>query len=286
MTARTERRDDGARPPAVPDPAMKSHSGPPTLVADRVSRTLDGRLILDGVSLTPQPGSVTGLLGPNGSGKSTLLRLLSGVLSPASGVVTLDGRPLDDWGRRAVARRVAVVEQHSDTLVELTVLDVVRLGRIPHRRAWTPATAADEEAVRSALERTGLTDRADQPWHTLSGGERQRVQIARALAQEPRELLLDEPTNHLDIHHQLDLLNLIVELPVTSVVALHDLNLAAMYCDQIVVLRGGRVVAAGTPGDTLTEPLIADVYGVRTEVTRSGPGDRPHIRFLGTVATN
>ncbi|NEA78272.1 ABC transporter ATP-binding protein [Actinospica acidiphila] len=282
MTARTERRDDGTRPTGLGHAPV----GPPSLVADRVSRTLDGRLILDGVNLTPQPGSVTGLLGPNGSGKSTLLRLLSGVLAPASGVVTLDGRPLDDWGRRAVARRVAVVEQHSDTLVELTVLDVVRLGRIPHRRAWTPATAADEEAVRRALERTGLTDRADQPWHTLSGGERQRVQIARALAQEPRELLLDEPTNHLDIHHQLDLLNLIVELPVTSVVALHDLNLAAMYCDQIVVLRGGRVVAAGTPGDTLTEPLIADVYGVRAEVTRPGPGDRPHIRFLGTVAAN
>jgi iron complex transport system ATP-binding protein len=282
MTTGTERRDDGTRPPG----RGQAPAGPHTLAADRVSRTLDGRLIVDGVSLTPRPGSVTGVLGPNGSGKSTLLRLLSGVLAPASGIVTLDGRPLGDWGRRAVARRVAVVEQHSDTLVELTVLDVVRLGRIPHRRAWTPATAADEEAVRSALERTGLTSRADQPWHTLSGGERQRVQIARALAQEPRELLLDEPTNHLDIQHQLDLLKLIVELPVTSVVALHDLNLAAMYCDQVVVLRGGRVVAAGTPGDTLTEPLIADVYGVRTEVTRSGPGDRPHIRFLGTVAAN
>jgi iron complex transport system ATP-binding protein len=265
---------------------VESPAGPPTLVADRVSRSLDGRLILDGISLTPQPGSVTGLLGPNGSGKSTLLRLLSGVLSPVSGVVTLDGRPLGDWGRRAVAKRVAVVEQHADTLVELAVLDVVRLGRIPHRRAWTPATEADEKAVRTALERTGLTDRADQPWHTLSGGERQRVQIARALAQEPRELLLDEPTNHLDIQHQLDLLNLIAELPVTSVVALHDLNLAAMYCDQVVVLRDGRVVAAGRAGDTLTEPLIAEVYGVRSEVTRSGPGDRPHIRFLGTVAAN
>ncbi|MFJ8652628.1 ABC transporter ATP-binding protein [Streptomyces rochei] len=292
MKSRTTRRDDGARP-SRPGPAAAaqapdgaSHAGPPTLVADRVSRAFDGRLILDGVSLAPRPGSVTGLLGPNGSGKSTLLRLLSGVLAPASGVVTLDGRPLGDWGRRAVARRVAVVEQHADTLVELTVLDVVRLGRIPHRRAWASAGDADEDAVRTALERTGLTDRADRFWHTLSGGERQRVQIARALAQEPRELLLDEPTNHLDVQHQLELLNLIAELPVTSVVALHDLNLAAMYCDQVVVLRQGRVVAAGPPGDTLTESLIADVYGVRAEVTRPGPDDRPHIRFLGTVAGN
>ncbi|MGY4280320.1 ABC transporter ATP-binding protein [Streptomyces sp. M18.1] len=292
MKSRTARRDDGARPPrrgpgaATQAPDGASHTGRPTLVADRVSRAFDGRLILDGVSLAPRPGSVTGLLGPNGSGKSTLLRLLSGVLAPASGVVTLDGRPLGDWGRRAVARRVAVVEQHADTLVELTVLDVVRLGRIPHRRAWASAGDADEDAVRTALERTGLTDRADRFWHTLSGGERQRVQIARALAQEPRELLLDEPTNHLDVQHQLELLNLIAELPVTSVVALHDLNLAAMYCDQVVVLRQGRVVAAGPPGDTLTESLIADVYGVRAEVTRPGPDDRPHIRFLGTVAVN
>ncbi|WP_460070437.1 ABC transporter ATP-binding protein [Streptomyces sp. YKOK-I1] len=245
------------------------------LCADRVSRSADGTLILDGVGLAPRPGTVTGLLGPNGFGKSTLLRLLAGVLAPSSGTVTLDGRPLERAGRRAVARRVAVVEQQADTQVALTVLDVVRLGRVPHRRAWAPASAEDEEAVRSALARTGLADKAARPWRTLSGGERQRVQIARALAQQPRELLLDEPTNHLDIQHQLALL--------TSVVALHDLNLAAMYCDRLLVLRRGRVVAGGTPEEVLTEELIAEVYGVRAAVTRAAPGDRPHIRFLGTL---
>ncbi|GAB2610850.1 ABC transporter ATP-binding protein [Streptomyces capparidis] len=254
-----------------------------TLAADRVTRAADGRLILDGVCVSPAPGSVTGLLGPNGSGKSTLLRLLAGVLAPASGVVTLDGRALEQWGRRAVARRVAVVEQQADTQVELTVLDVVRLGRIPHRRAWAPPSPADEAAVRAALDRTGLTDRAGRLWRTLSGGERQRVQIARALAQEPRELLLDEPTNHLDVRHQLALLALVAELPVTSVVALHDLNLAAMYCDRVVVLDRGRVVAGGTPREVLTEELIAEVYGVRCAVA-AGPGGRPHIRYLGVVS--
>ncbi|WP_053751021.1 ABC transporter ATP-binding protein [Streptomyces sp. MMG1533] len=254
------------------------------LRADRVSRRADGRLILDGVTLAPEQGSTVGLLGPNGSGKSTLLRLLAGLLGPSAGVITLDGTPLPGLPRREVARRLAVVEQQADTQVELTVLDVVRLGRVPHRRAWTPASAHDERAVRAALERAGLTDRADQPWHTLSGGERQRVQIARALAQEPRELLLDEPTNHLDIHHQLDLLALVTALPVTTVVALHDLNLAAMYCDRVVVLHTGRVVAGGAPGDVLTERLIAEVYGVRAAVTREGPGKRPHVRFLGTLA--
>jgi iron complex transport system ATP-binding protein len=254
-----------------------------TLNAERVSRTTGGRLILDGVDLSPRDGAMTGLLGPNGSGKSTLLRLLAGVLAPTSGRVTLDGRPLDRVGRRDVARRVAVVEQQTDTQVELTVRDVVRLGRIPHRRAWSPASAADEEAVADALDHTGLTGQADRLWHTLSGGERQRVQIARALAQEPRELLLDEPTNHLDIQHQLDVLALVAALPVTSVVALHDLNLAAMYCDHLVVLSEGRVVARGEPAEVLTTDLVAKVYRVDAEITRAGPAGRPHVRFLGTL---
>ncbi|MDP9611889.1 iron complex transport system ATP-binding protein [Streptomyces demainii] len=252
------------------------------LRAERVTRTAGGHLIVDGVSVTPPQGSLVGLLGPNGSGKSTLLRLLAGVLAPTSGVVTLDGRSLNDLPRKAIARRVAVVEQNAATQSELTVGEVVRLGRIPHRRAWSAASAADEEAVRHALERTGLTDRADQLWHTLSGGERQRAQIARALAQQPRELLLDEPTNHLDIRHQLDLLLLVADLPVTTVIALHDLNLAAMYCDQLIVLRKGRVAACGTPRDVLTEDLVAEVYGVRADITHDDDGHgRPHIRFLG-----
>ncbi|MER6678283.1 ABC transporter ATP-binding protein [Streptomyces sp. NPDC000983] len=254
------------------------------LHADRVRRRIDGTTVVDGVTLAPCPGETVGLLGPNGSGKSTLLRLLAGVLAPTSGVVTLDGRPLPEVGRRATARRIATVEQHSHTLTELTVREVVALGRIPHRRAWTTPTATDTDAVTEALARTGLTGRAGQSWHTLSGGERQRAQIARALAQAPRELLLDEPTNHLDIQHQLDLMELIVGLPVTCVVALHDLNLAATYCDRLLVLGDGRTVAEGTPTEVLTPTLIEQVYGVRAEVSHE-PG-HPVIRFLRPAARN
>jgi iron complex transport system ATP-binding protein len=250
------------------------------LRAQRVSREAGGRLVLDGVSLVPPPGATVGLLGPNGSGKSTLLRVLAGVLAPTAGVVTLDGEPLAAIGRRTIAQRVAVVDQHADTQVELRVRDVVGLGRIPHRRAWSAPSRVDDEAVREALERTGLAERSDQSWHTLSGGERQRVQIARALAQQPRELLLDEPTNHLDIQHQLELLSLVTSLPVTGVIALHDLNLAAMFCDRIVVMKEGRVVAGGTPAEVITEELIADVYRVRAVVTQDGPDGRPSVRFL------
>ncbi len=270
MTAYAYEGDAGVRAEGV--------SGDAGLRAERVSREAGGRLVVDGVSLAPPAGATVGLLGPNGSGKSTLLRILAGVLAPASGVVTLDGRTLADTGRRAVARRIAVVEQHSDTQVELTVGDVVRLGRIPHRRAWSAPSPEDERAVRDALDRTGLTARAAQSWHTLSGGERQRVQIARALAQNPRELLLDEPTNHLDIQHQLDLLSLVADLPVTSVVALHDLNLAAMFCDRLLVLKEGRAYAAGTPAEVITEQLIAEVYGVRAVVTQDA--EALSVRFL------
>lgn len=247
-----------------------------SLLAERVGWTRSGRLVLDGVTVEPDPGATVGLLGPNGSGKSSLLKLLAGVDRPSSGTVRLDGEPLARMPRRRLARRVAMVAQHAETELHVTVRDVVRLGRIP----YTGMIGADPEGtavVDAALAATGLADMTERFWHTLSGGERQRVQIARALAQDPDHLLLDEPTNHLDIAHQLEILALIRTLDVTTVVALHDLNLAAMFCDHIVVLSGGRIVAAGTPVQVLTEPLIAAVYGVRCRVsTEDGV---PHVRF-------
>jgi iron complex transport system ATP-binding protein len=251
-----------------------------TLAARDLSWTRSGTLVVDGVSVRPEPGKTLGLLGPNGSGKSSLLRLLHGLVRPDAGLVTLDDEDLASLGRRHVARAVAAVTQHADTEVDITVREVVRLGRIPHRTVFGGDPAADDAAIVRALEHVGLADRADRLWHTLSGGERQRAQIARALAQEPRELLLDEPTNHLDIRHQLELLELVCDLPVTCVVAIHDLNLAAMYCDAVMVLRAGRVVAAGTPADVLTAELIADVYGVAAEVRPDARTGRPVITFL------
>lgn len=250
-----------------------------SLVAHDVVWERGGRRIVDGVSLEVRPGEVLGLLGSNGSGKSSLLRLLSGVRAPSAGFVSLDGQPLAGMRRRDVARRVAVVDQHATAEVELRVRDVVWLGRIPHHRLGRPNGPRDRAAVDAAVAATGLEGSMDRLWHTLSGGERQRVQIARALAQEPQELLLDEPTNHLDVRHQFDLLALVRRLPVTSVIALHDLNLAAMFCDRLVVLAAGRAVAIGLPAEVLTEELIADVYGVRAVVTTDGPDGRATVRF-------
>jgi iron complex transport system ATP-binding protein len=250
-----------------------------SLHADRVSWRRGGVLVVDDVTLTPQPGETVGLLGPNGSGKSSLLRLLQGAARPDSGTVLLDGEPLAAQGRRAVAQKVAAVTQHAETDTDITVYDVVRLGRTPYRSPWGVDSAADHRAVQSALERVQLVDKADRMWRSLSGGERQRAHIARALAQEPRELLLDEPTNHLDIRHQLDLLHLVRTLEVTSVVAIHDLNLAAMFCDSVIVLAQGRAVAAGTPLEVLTPQLIKDVYEVDSEVGHDELTGRITISF-------
>ncbi|WP_454790963.1 ABC transporter ATP-binding protein [Mycolicibacterium lutetiense] len=247
-----------------------------SLQAFEVCWTRSGRVVLDGVTVDPVPGSTVGLLGPNGSGKSSLLRLLAGIDRPDSGSVQLDGRELHTMSRRAVARRVAMVGQHADTDLDIAVRDVVRLGRIPHSSVFGGG-GDDTTAVAAALAATGLNGMADRLWHTLSGGERQRVQIARALAQEPGELLLDEPTNHLDIAHQLEILALIRTLDVTSVVALHDLNLAAMFCDHVVMLSAGTVVATGSPAEVLTEDLLADVYGVRCRISVDDAG--PYVRF-------
>jgi iron complex transport system ATP-binding protein len=257
-----------------------------TLRTREVTWNRGGRLVVDGVSLDPRPGETIGLLGPNGSGKSSLIKLLVGAVRPTSGAVALDGTPLTALSRRETARAIAIVTQHADTVVDITVHDIVALGRIPHRGAFGGNRDADARAVAEALERTGLTPKAGELWHRLSGGERQRVQIARALAQEPRELLLDEPTNHLDIRYQLELLRLVCELPVTTVVALHDLNLAAMFCDSLLVLKDGRAVAAGPPSEVLTPELISHVYEVDAAVRTDDGTGRPVITFHpGRVAT-
>lgn len=256
-----------------------------TLSVDHVSWRRSGNLVVDDVSLHPRRGEMIGLLGPNGSGKSSLLRLLQAAARPDSGTVTLDGDPIESLSRRAVARRVATVTQHADTDTDITVYDVVRLGRTPHRNAWGAGSSRDESAIRSALERVGLTDKAERPWRALSGGERQRAHIARALAQEPHELLLDEPTNHLDIRHQLDLLHLVSGLGTTSIIALHDLNLAGMFCDRVMVLEHGRAVAAGTPREVLTPELIREVYGVNAKVSISDDDDSVSVVFTKYART-
>jgi iron complex transport system ATP-binding protein len=249
-----------------------------SLIAENIGWSARGTPIVRDVSLHVREGETLGLIGPNGSGKSTLLRLLSGVVAPVGGEVRLMGRPLARMPRREVAQIMAFVEQQAETADRITVRDAVELGRTPWLSALRPWSAADNAIVDEALAVVEMAGFAARDWATLSGGERQRVHLARALAQRPRILLLDEPTNHLDIHHQLSILRLVAELPVTTVIALHDLN-QALGCDRVGVMHKGRLAVLGRPRDVLTAELLLDVFGVRASFLTDPADGARIIRF-------
>src|SRR5882672_9833891 len=230
----------------------------------------DSGFLLSDASVAIAPGSLTGLLGPNGCGKTTLLRLLCGVLQPHGGTITLDGRPLASLTRRELARHVAVVPQETHPAFDYSVMEMVLMGRHPHLGAFELEGPADFDVARQALEATGTSPLADRRYMTLSGGEKQRVIIASALTQATETLLLDEPTASLDLGYQLEVASLLARLnrerKVTMVLATHDLNLAALVCQQLVVMRGGRVLAQGPTADVLTGAMVRQLYDVDADV--------------------
>ncbi|MET9606716.1 ABC transporter ATP-binding protein [Streptomyces sp. NPDC006512] len=253
---------------------------PGSLDAEDVSVVVDGKALVDGVSLRIAPGEVVGLVGPNGAGKSTLLRTFYRALRPTSGRVLLDGEDVWRMPGKRLARRLAAVLQETSGDFELTVYDVVAMGRTPHKRAFAGDDADDRDVITRSLEELHVGALAHAPFDRLSGGEKQRVLIARALAQRTGTMVLDEPTNHLDLRHQLDALRLVRRLGVTAVVALHDLNLAAAFCDRICVMAGGRVVVTGSPGEVLTAPLLSEVYEVEAEVIEHPRTGVPFVSVL------
>ncbi len=247
------------------------------IAVDGLTWGVRGRRILEDVTLACPAGAVTGLLGPNGSGKTSLLHLAAGLRRPHAGTVRLGATDVHRLSTRERARRIAVLEQQSSTGLPLTARQVVELGRIPHRGRWPARQDEGATELAEALRLAEVEHLADRDWQTLSGGERQRVQLARALAQRPEVLMLDEPTNHLDLAHQIDLLATVRALGRTTVAALHDLDLAAAFCDHLVVLRAGRVVTSGPPAQVLTAELVAEVYGVEASVGRHPATGRLHV---------
>ncbi|WP_392431251.1 ABC transporter ATP-binding protein [Yersinia sp. HM-2024] len=251
-----------------------------SIAAENITWRVGKKTIVNNVSLSVSSGETVGLLGPNGCGKSSLLRILAGLRRPDSGAVTLDRQNIAQMAKKQLARRVAFVEQHGMTEANMRVVDVVKLGRIPHHTPFSNWSAQDDDTVTAALQRVDMLSKSEQGWLSLSGGERQRVHIARALAQSPTEILLDEPTNHLDIHHQIQLMKLVSELPVTSIIAIHDLNHAAMFCDALIVMQQGQIVASGSPQEILTESLLWDVFRVETKIEISPFHGKKHIHYI------
>ncbi|WP_326552461.1 ABC transporter ATP-binding protein [Micromonospora sp. NBC_01813] len=232
------------------------------ITATGVSWRYGANPVIDGVSVTARPGRVLGLIGPNGSGKTTLLRLLYGALRGGTGQVVVDGDELPTLAAREAARRLAVVVQDTSGDTALTVAELVLLGRGPHLSTFQRTGRTDHEIAARCLARVGAAQLGARAVAGLSGGERQRVLIARALAQQATHLLLDEPTNHLDIRYQHEILQLVRDLGTCSIVVLHDLNLAARYCDDLVLLGAGGVAAAGTVDEVLDPAVLEPVYGI------------------------
>jgi iron complex transport system ATP-binding protein len=243
-----------------------------SLKAESVAFAYDpGRPVFSGVTAEIRCGSIAGIVGPNGSGKSTLLRVLCGLLRPDSGSVTLDGRALTSFSRTERAKKIAFLPQSVNPAFALTVFEVVCLGRYPRIGAMAALGAEDRAIAERCLTETGTVDLRDRDFMTLSGGERQRVLIASVLAQEPDLVLLDEPTSALDIHHQMEIMSLLRRLAARNfgfAVVTHDLNLAAQFCDCLLLLASGGVAASGGYEQVLTEPVLSSAYNAAIRVDR------------------
>lgn len=257
----------------------------PDLRAEDLHLGYDDRAVVTGLDLAVPPGRITAIVGANACGKSTLLRALARLLAPRAGAVSLDGRALHAIPTRELAQQLGILPQSPVAPEGLTVIDLVNRGRSPHQTWWRQWTKADEQAVHDALAATGTTDLADRAVDELSGGQRQRAWIAMAVAQGTPVLLLDEPTTYLDLAHQIDVLDLVVDLNRregrTIVMVLHDLNQACRYADHVIAMKKGGIVAEGAPADVITAETVENVFGLRCQVTTDPVSRTPLVIPVG-----
>ena len=245
-------------------------------------------VVAENLHLSIRRAEITAIIGPNGSGKSTLLKALARLLPPAAGRLTFSGRDLWRLSEKQVAQKIAFMPQSAVLPPDLTVAEVVKLGRLPHRSFWSSFQPEDEAVCRDVMEMTGLTAFAQRPLGSLSGGERQRARLALALAQQPEVLLLDEPTTYLDIRHQLALMDIVKklhqQLGLTVLMVLRDLNQAARYSQRLVALQRGHIIADGQVQEVFNSRLLRNLYGVENEIkTVEIRGRREHIFFPAAV---
>lgn len=237
-------------------------------------------LKLNDISLSVTPGSFIGIIGPNGSGKSTLLKNIYRALKPQDGVILLDNENIEKMSYKTTSQSMAVVGQENETHFHFTVNEVVKMGRTPYKKLFELDTVEDDRRVEDALKKVGMLEYSQKDFNELSGGEKQRVMLARALCQNGKILILDEPTNHLDIYYQLQIFDLIKELHLTVIAAIHDLNIACLYCDELYVLKDGKIFGKGKPEDIMTHKFIYDTFHVKADVKIHPYTQKLHITFL------
>lgn len=250
------------------------------LKVEHLDFSIDKAQILKAIDLKIQKGEFVGLVGPNGCGKSTLLKNIYRIYQPDRGKIYLDGQLVDQVNDKEFAKKMAVMVQENTVEFDLTVIDMVMLGRYAHKRLLQDSSEKDHAIAEKYLEEVGMKGYEERSFLSLSGGEKQRVLLARALSQEAELIILDEPTNHLDIKYQYQIMNILKRQDMTVFTSVHDLNIASLYCDRIVVLKKGDLVKIGTPEEVITPEMIHYLYGIDSEVRINKTTGRPQIQFL------
>lgn len=250
----------------------------PLLVLDRLSWKIKNKTILSDISLTINRGQFVGIIGTNGAGKSSLLRAIYRYVKPTSGKILLNNHDIWQYNATQVAQQIAVVQQSNERLA-YSVFNIVKMGLTPHKKFFEPDNPGDLNRVSAAIAEVGLAHLANQNFERLSGGEQQRTLIAKAIVQDTSLLIMDEPTNHLDVHYQIDILNRIKRLDKTVIVSLHDLNIASAFCDYLILLGQGKIIARGTPTQVLTEQIISTAYLVNVSVTKHPVHHNPLLTY-------
>ena len=248
-----------------------------------ITYSIDGKLIVDGVSLGIREGDFVGLVGPNGCGKSTLLKNIYKVYKPDAGAVFIDGKNAADMSSRETAREMSVMQQENNVEFDMTVYDMVMLGRYAHQKMFGTDKVSERETVLAGIREVGMEGFEERSFLSLSGGEKQRTLVARALVQQAKLIILDEPTNHLDIGYQYQIMNILKRQNLTVFSSIHDLNVAACYCDRILLMKKGRIVDAGTPEEVFVPEKIRSLFGIDASITVNKATGRPNIMFIPQV---
>ena len=249
--------------------------------ARNLSWGIDNRFIIENISFTAESDKITGIIGPNGSGKTSFLKNIYRIYKPTAGCVYIDGTELNNYSLRENSKMMAVVGQEDSGSFDFTVEEIVMMGRYPYKKTFEPESDEDRIIVTNAMHTTGLSGLNERSFLTLSGGEKQRVLIARAIAQKADLLVLDEPTNHLDVGYKIQIFEIVKQLDISVIATIHDINLAARYCDTLFIFNEGRIVAFGSPEDIITEKLMRDVFGVKTDITLDSETGKPRVFFTG-----